>query len=130
MIFLERILKHRDGRILTYVKNMREIDNLIEIYLTGPIDVNTVPCVCADLQGKFSKYLDRNILLDFSDVTHVDSATIANLILLIKELQQRHRKLGVIHVGDDLESFIELDKVRTLIHIYMDEEEALKDLSL
>lgn len=128
-IRIHHFLRHRDGAALPYVLEVRDTENLITIRLQGPIDKVTVPVVCVDFRGKLKSYLDKNILLDFSDVTDVDSATVANLIFLLNQLQQNHRKLGVIHAGSELENFIEIDKVKSLIHVYGSEEEALQDLT-
>ncbi len=128
-IRLHHFLHHKDGAPLPYVSEVRDTGNLITIRLQGPIDKVTVPVVCVDFRGKLKSYLDKNILLDFRSVTDVDSATVANLIFLLNQLQQRQKKLGIIHVGDELENFMEVDKVRSLIHVYGSEEEALRDLT-
>lgn len=128
-ISIQHFFEHQNGTKLPYVKELRESAELITIFLKGPIDVNTVPVVCTDFQGKLERYLDKNILLDFEEVTHVDSSTVADLILLLGQLQQRHRKLGVTHAGGILENYIEIDNLRPLIRIYSDEAEALRELS-
>ena len=76
----------------------------------------------------YDDYLNKHILLDFKEVTHVDSATIANLIFLLNQLQHHQKKLALTHVSLTLEHYIEIDKVRSLIHVYGNEEEALKAL--
>lgn len=128
-IQVRHLFEHQNGSKLPYVKELKETEELIIILLQGPIDIETVPVVCMDFQGKLERYLDKNILLDFGAVTHVDSSTVADLILLLGQLQQRHRKLGVTHVGGILENYIEIDNLRPLIRIYNDETEALRELS-
>lgn len=128
MIQLDHIFRHHDGTNLPYVRAIQEMENLIIARLKGPIDVTTVPAVSMDFTGKLRRYLDKNILLDFREVTHVDSSTIANLIFLLIQLQHHHRKFGITHVSPALESYIEIDNVRELFRIYSDEAEALKEL--
>ncbi len=127
-IRVEHIFRSSDGSHFPYVKEMRETDSLIVTYLCGPIDSSTVPIVFMDFKGKLSRYLNKHILLDFKEVTHVDSATIANLIFLLNQLQHHQKKLALTHVSLTLEHYIEIDKVRSLIHVYGNEEEALKAL--
>lgn len=128
-IRLRHFFEHQDGTMLSYMKAIKETTDLIIAQLQGPIDVETVPIVCLDLKGKLERYLDKNILLDFKDVTHVDSATVANLVYLLNQLQHRHRKLGITHVSATLESYINIDKLGALIHVYKDEGEATRELS-
>ncbi len=127
-IKIEHLFGAGSGGHYSYVKEMRETDSLIVTYLRGPLDSSTVPVVFMDFRGKLNRYLNKHILLDFRDVTRVDSATIANLIFLLNQLQQNHRKLAVTHVSPVLENYIDIDKVRSLIHVYGDEAEAVKAL--
>ena len=127
-IKIEHIFRSSDGNRFPYVKAIRETNSLLVICLLGPIDSNTVPVVFMDLKGKLNRYLNKHILLDFREVTHVDSATIANLIFLLSQLQQHQRKLAVTYVSPALESYIDIDKVSPLIHVYKNEEEAIRGL--
>lgn len=129
-IRLQHFFARADGTAMPYMKAIHETANLIVAQLQGPIDINTVPVVHADFQGKLERYLDKHILLDFKAVTHVDSSTIANLVFLLTQLQQRNRKLGITHIDETLENYITIDKVTSLIRVYKDESEALKDFGL
>lgn len=127
-IKIEHLFGAVSGGHYSYVKEIRETETLIVTYLRGPLDSGTVPVVFMDFRGKLNRYLNKHILLDFGDVTDVDSATIANLIFLLNQLQQHHKKLALTHVSPALENYIDIDKVRSLIHVYGDEEEAVNAL--
>lgn len=124
------LFHHPDGTAMSYLKAIHETADLIIAKLQGPIDIETVPMVHADFQGKLERYLDKHVLLDFSAVTHVDSATVANLIFLLTQLQHRHRKLGITHVNETLKNHLTIDKVSSLIRVYKDESEAVKDFGV
>lgn len=127
-IQVEHFFRANDGSHFPYVKTMQETERLIMVHLRGPIDSSTLPIVFMDVKSKLSRYLNKHILIDFKDVTHVDSATVANLIFLLKELQHRDRKLALTYVSSELEDYIVIEKVRSLIHIYENEEEAIRAL--
>lgn len=128
MIHLDHVFKRCDGSPLPYVKAIKEMENLIIARLHGPIDFTTVPIVYTDFKSKLRRYLNKNILLDFREVTHVDSSTIANLIFMLSQLQHHNRKFGITHISPILEHHIEIDNVRPLIRVYKNETEALAEL--
>jgi len=70
-IQVEHLFRASDGRHFPYVKAMQETESLVIVRLRGPIDSNTLPIVFYDHQGKLNRYLNKHILLDFEDVTHV-----------------------------------------------------------
>lgn len=126
--FIADIFKDRQGRALPYIKEIRKLDQLTIVRLKGEIDSETIPVISDNIDGQ-AKYLDRNILLDFEDVTNVDSSTLAYIITLLDKLQKHHRKLGVINTNSLLDNYLSIEKVDSVIHKYKDENEALKELS-
>jgi len=126
---LKDIFRDKNGKTLPYVKDITRSGAVVIVKLHGFIDSNTIPTIEADISDKRYNYLDSNILLDFGEVTHVDSTTLAYLISLLHSLKAHHRRLGIINAGAALLNYINIEKVGELVHIYKTEEEALKDLA-
>ncbi|OGW74624.1 MAG: hypothetical protein A2Z72_06150 [Omnitrophica bacterium RBG_13_46_9] len=111
-------------RILPYIKEIKRMERLTIVRLRGSIDANSLPSVNGDLR----RCLDRNIFLDFKEVTHVDSSTLATLVFLLNELRKQQNKLGIINANALVDNYLEIKKIKPLIQIYKSEEEALADL--
>ena len=125
---IEDIFKNKNGKYLSYVKEIKEIDGLVIIRLKGYIDTYTIPAIRTNFVSKAKKYLDKNILLDFKEATHVDSTTLASLIQLLNELKKRNKKLGIANATPLLKKYLDINKLRSMIQIYKNEDAALKDL--
>ena len=128
MFRLERLFKNTTGELFNYLRKVEEAGDLIIERLQGAIDAATIPVIEEGLKGRIEKYLDKNILLDFKDVTHVDSATLAALIILLDQLQCHHRRLGIINPHPELMSYLAIEKIDKLVRVYEDEAQAVADL--
>ncbi len=122
------IFKNKNGKIFTYVKEIKEIDILVIIKLKGSIDFHALPIISANFENKIEKYLDKHILLDFKEVTHVDSATLASLIKLLNELKKRNRKLGIVNITSVLKEYLKIANLESVVQVYESQAEALDDL--
>lgn len=125
MKFIPEIFRDKKGQPLLCIKEIKRLENLTIVRFKGSIDSSTIP----DIEKYEKNELDRNILLDFKDVSHIDTSTVATLILLLNDLKKSHRKLGIINATEQLISVLTIERVGTLIHIYKDEKEALRELS-
>lgn len=73
--------------------------------------------------------MDKNILVDFKEVSHVDSATLAALLIILGEHEKHRTKLGIINIPKLFESYLEVERLGTIICTYDNEELAIKALS-
>jgi len=122
------IFKNKKGRTFNYVKELKETDELIMVRLKGVIDTYTLPIIKAEHDSEIKENLDKHILLDFKDVTHVDSATLASLIQLLNELKMHNKKLGITNATFLLKNYLGITRLESMVHIYETEKAALKDL--
>jgi anti-anti-sigma factor len=126
---IEHLIKGTDGRLYPHIKEVKEIPNLIIIRFKGNIDSETLPILDENLDDILEQYLDKNVLLDFADVTHVDTSTLASLVLLLDKLQKRQKRLGIINArAVNLDDHMNIGKIESLIRIYKSEEKAIEDL--
>ena len=122
------IFKNKNGKIFNYIEEIKEIDILVIIKLKGSIDFHALPIIKANFENKIEKYLDKHILLDFKEVTHVDSTTLAALIQLLNELKKRNRKLGIVNITSILREYLKIANLESVVQVYKSQTEALDDL--
>ena len=101
------------------------------VRLRGPIDQTTV----SELErfrkwvGKHKGFKHKNVLLDFRNVTQVDTSAVAEIIQHVSELKTAHFRLGAIHLNEEVRGMFQVLKVEKLISIYKNESEALEDMT-
>jgi anti-anti-sigma factor len=128
--FLLDIFKDKSGKLLPSIKEIKRLNGTIIVIFQGVIDSSTVPIIGTEITDEMKEYIDRNIILDFREVTHIDSSTLAYMISLISQLKKQNRRLGLINTQETtLKSYLEIQGVGSGIHIYNNQEEALKDFS-
>ncbi len=101
------------------------------VRLRGKIDQQTV----AEIErfrrwvGKHRGFQHKHILIDFKEVTHVDTAAVAEIIQEVSELKTEHLRLGAVHLNSVVRAMFQVLKVEKLIAIYDNESEALEAMT-
>ena len=121
---IKELLKRKNGKLFLYVKEIKEINDLTLVRLKGNIDLYTIPFIKTD--HKF-EVPNKHFLLDFKEVTHIDSATLASLLMFLTLLKIKNRKLGVINPTALLNSYLNITKSASLVKVYSNENKAIKD---
>jgi anti-anti-sigma factor len=102
----------------------------IKIYrLNGSFNRDTTPHfqkVCNDISRDKKVHA---VIMDFKGVTDIDSAAFACLLEFVKEHVKSGLKVGLINVNAMEEDLIDILKIRSIMHLYKSEKEALEDLS-
>jgi anti-anti-sigma factor len=107
------------------VKAIEKYENLYVIKLTGAIDFNTMPPIeSAIREHQMQRYSDKDVVLDFKEVTHIDTSTLAVLIYIINRLKQTHQKLCLINCSETVKEYVKIGKLEPLICIH----DTLKDI--
>jgi processive 1,2-diacylglycerol beta-glucosyltransferase len=122
------IFKNKNGKTFAYIKEIKEINTLAIVRLKGSIDSHTIPIIRTNLGNKIKKYLDKDILLDCKEVTHVDSATLGSLIQLLNELKRCNRKLGIVNMTSILRDYLKITNLEFAVQVYRSQKDALDDL--
>lgn len=123
------IFKNEKGRLLPSIKAIRRLKKTTIVRFRGMIDSSTIPVISRNIKSEMKISLDRNIILDFKEATHIDSSTLAYIISLLSQLKKRDRKLGLINTNADMENYLDIEKVRPLVHVFKDEKAALESLT-
>ena len=130
---IEDIFKNKNRKAFAYIKKIQETDDLVIIRLKGAIGFYAVP-ILTDFgklnSGRTERYLNKHILLDFKEVIHIDSATLASLIQLLNELKIREKKLGIINATLFLKNYLNIAKLESIVKVYRSEKVALKEILL
>jgi anti-sigma B factor antagonist len=101
------------------------------IDVDGEIDHFAVP----ELEHKVMEFLDTgyaSIILDFTDVSYIDSAGVALIILSIQKTTPLGGKVGLIVIDKNVLKILEIVGITKLVQafaMYSSLEEALADMS-
>ena len=125
------MFSEKDQPLPQSISAVEDYPSLRVVRLKGPINQETV----SELE-RFRKWVEqhrgfkqKHILLDFKNVTRVDTAAVAEIIQEVSELKTAHYRLGAINLPDVVRSMFQVLKVERLIAVYKNESEALTDLT-
>jgi len=129
---LQELFMGMHGALPSFVEVAEEGKNIRIVRLKGPIDMLTIPGIekfvrVARRKKRISK---KNILIDFKNVTHVDSSTIAMLLEAISELKHEKYRLILINLTKQLKSLLEILKIERQFYICDSEEKAIQELTI
>ena len=112
------------------ISGIEDYPSLRIVRLRGAITQQTV----AELE-KFRKWVakrpgfhQKHVLLDFKEVTRVDTAAVAEIIQEVSALKSDNLRLGAIHLSDTVRSMFQVLKVEKLISFYDNESDALENM--
>jgi len=126
---MKNLFKHKNGKQFEYIKEIKEIGNSVIARFRGAIDSATIPIIEKNIKKRGTLYLDKNVLVDLEDVTHVDSSTLAELLILLNELKSHHTKLGIVNVPALFMSYLQIERVGSAVRVYESEDTALRDFA-
>ncbi len=120
-----------DGSAPASIHSVEDYPSLRVVRLRGPIDRTTV----AELE-KFRKWVAKHkgfklkhILLDFKQVTRMDTSAVAEIIQAVSELRAMNFRLGAINLDAQFESLLQVLKVDQWVTFYKNESDALHNLT-
>lgn len=109
------------------VKSIEKYPGASIIKLSGDFNFDTIPHT-ENIFRKYQEYLNEDIVLDFKEVTHVDTSTLAVLIYLINRLKQHGRKLYLVNINDTIREIIRIEKLESIINVYDTLEDVFRKL--
>lgn len=104
----------------------KEKEGVVLCYIKGEISIDTVP----QLQQVFKRLVDnkaRKILLNFSEVSHIDSSGLASLVKFSRNLKDIHGVVFLSNLSPKIKTIFGITKLVNMFKIYETEEEALSD---
>lgn len=105
-----------------------EKSGILVCYIIGEIDINTSPQVKTVFDRIVAAKKDK-IILNFKNVSYVDSSGLATLVEVLKGLRTYGGKLKLTNLSTKIKNLFEITKLEKLFDIVVEEEEAVKALS-
>ena len=111
------------------IYSLEDYPSIRIVRLRGSIDQTTV----AELErfrkwvAKHRGFKHKHVLLDFKNVTHVDTAAVAEILQAVSELKTAHFRLGAINLNEAVHGMFQVLKVEKWVQVYKNESEAVED---
>lgn len=106
--------------------SQRDADGVVILDLSGEIDINTSPEVRKSFE-RLIKEEKKKILINFSEVTYIDSSGLATLVEMLQRLKRYDGSLRLVNLSQKVKALFEITKLDRLFNIFAQEAEALKD---
>ena len=127
---IELFKKHNKEKPI-YLERIDELKMVSIVRLKGRIDQTTIPVIDSRIKEnrRAGSTIDKNVLLDFSKVEHVDTATIAYHMFRLKEYQEKGFKTGFINMTTEMKVLIDMFKENEEFMVFASEDEAVRELN-
>ena len=106
----------------------KEKSGILVCYMVGEIDINTSPQVKKTFDKLIGTKKDK-VILNFKNVSYVDSSGLATLVEILKGLRSYGGKLKLTNLSTKVKNLFEITKLDRLFDITLEEEEAVKAFS-
>ncbi len=114
----------------SFIERIDDFPHLKIVYLKGTLD----NAASVEMDRFFQKArtspagLDKNIILDFRKVPHVESGAIAQLIKAMTVLKKKGHHFGLLNVSDKMRDTLEILKLDRTFRIFNSKSETLKEV--
>ena len=127
---IELFQKHKKEKP-PYLDRIDELEKIDVVRLKGRIDQTTIPVIESRIQEnrREGSLIDKNVLMDFSKVEHVDSATIAFHLIHLREYQAKGFKVGFINISEQMKALVDIFKEDKEFKVFSSEDEAVRELN-
>jgi anti-anti-sigma regulatory factor len=114
-----------------YLERIDIFEKLEIVRLKGRLDHEVIPIVEARIRENRSmgSTIEKNLLLDFALVDHVDSALIASHVLHLSEYQAKGLTIAFINVTTEWRALVGIFKENGEFKVFESEDEAIKFLN-
>jgi anti-sigma B factor antagonist len=106
--------------------NIRESDNIKIMDLNGNLDTNTAP----DVESQLSRLIDKgtnNILINLEKLEYISSAGLRVFLATGKRIKSVGGKFELCHLNETVQEVFDMSGFSTILNVYKDENEALKE---
>jgi len=110
---------------LSYIKEIKIVNKILFVKLQGSIDSSTIPVIETRYSRGLREGFDGHVILDFKKVEHIDSSTLAILILLFLELKTHNKKLAILSATTALKNYIQILELKPFVKLYDNKKDAM-----
>ncbi len=104
--------------------NQSERDGFTVISIAGELDINSSPRLREAFQP-FCQQSAHNIIVDFAELSYVDSSGLATFIEILQRLKKQGGSLAFVQVPEKIRNLFEVTKLDKLFSIYHTQDEAI-----
>jgi anti-anti-sigma factor len=124
------IFSKNKNHLPTWLKKVEELKKIRIVRMKGVLNAFAVTLIeKLDARARKQKgYEFKHVLLDFEDVTSMDSSAVAGLLKALAEYKKTHQKLAIVNLKEAPRHMLRLAKVSHLFPSYATEAQAVKDL--
>lgn len=97
-------------------QQIEEHPDYVVVHLQGEIDMNTSPAARQQILKALQRR--RDLLVDLSDVSYIDSSGVANLVEAYQLAKQRALYFGLVGVSSAAENVLRLARLDTVFPIH------------
>ena len=128
---MNNLFAKHEPETLPYLQRIEELEKLTIIRLKGLITRDMIPVIEARIKEnrKHGSTIDKNVLVDFTKVEDVDSATIAFHIIVLEEFHAHGFEVGFININAEMKSLLQIFKEGAKFKVFASEAEAVAALN-
>lgn len=98
-------------------------DKLLTLKISEEIDESTTEKLRRKIDNEITRFLPRKVILDFSNVSFMDSAGIGMLLGRYKVIKMLGGQLELLNVNKQIEKVFEISGILKIIPLIKDEQE-------
>lgn len=110
-----------------YLKFQKEDDKLI-VFMMGELDHHSAEEVRSKIDDRLDREAVGKLVLDFSDVSFMDSSGIGVVIGRYKKIAARKGSICIANVNNSVKRVFDLSGMFKIIKVYENLEQALKSI--
>lgn len=106
--------------------NFDKKDNTLIVYLVGELDHHSAEEVRVKIDDRIDRDNIKSLVMNFKEVTFMDSSGIGVVIGRFKKLQGRNGNVCVVEVNNRVDKVFKLSGLYKIINSYENLEEAIR----
>ena len=121
---------NNDGKLPSFIESVDDFPHLKIVRLRGNIDSDAL----GDIQffikkiNKKSEILNKSVLLDLRKVEQIDTAAIAQLLQLFKDLKEKKYRLGIMNAPEMLRHMMGILKLDDIFLTFESQKKAFSEI--
>ena len=123
-------MKQKQIILPSWIKSVEERAALRILRLQGNVDMNAVVQIeqFAAKKREEKGFEYKQLLLDFEEVSYIDTSVVASLLKTMCIYKHAHHKMGIINLGEEPRSMFEITKLDKVFFFYDTEAQAIQAL--
>lgn len=104
----------------------KKFDNIIVLYLTGRLDVQSSIHIEKEINQLIQSEPYCHLLLDLADVKYMSSSGIRIFVSTMRILKENDKKMKLCNLSDSVKKIFEVVELLDMFDVYESQDEAIK----